>query len=116
MPRNRRFCLVAANATEETASRCNLGTHCHLTWKEVNLMHASGEIEPIRTDPQAVAEDEMEYVLRWLIPGRVLQFQRHVRSRDISAKYGEVIASALGRGERWAKVWVSTVSGKQRFC
>ena len=61
-------------------------------------------------------ESGPDYMLRWLVPGRVLQFKRHVHSRGISAKFGELIESALRRGERWAKIWVSTVRGEQRGC
>lgn len=113
MAKRKSFCVVGSKVSEASILSCKSGTHFHVNWREVNLMHDEGEIEPLGVNPEIEkTENEPDYVFRWLIPGRVLQFKRHVPSRGISAKYGWLIAMALEKEEQWAKAWVATVRGE----
>jgi hypothetical protein len=76
-------------------------------------MHDAGEIEPIGVDPSIEkTENEPDYMYRWLIVGRVLQFRRNNPSRGISAKYGAEIADALEKKKPYAKVFIATIRGQ----
>jgi hypothetical protein len=113
MAKRKSFCLVGPRVTEESILSCQSGTHAHISWKELNLMHDEGEIEPIGVDPSLKkTELEPDYVMKWLIIGRVLQFVRHVPARGLSSKFGAYVAAALEKKKPWAKVFVAEIRGE----
>lgn len=76
-------------------------------------MHESGEIEPIGVDPKIKkADSEPDYIFKWLIVGRVLQFVRYVPARGLSSKFGAYVAEALEKKKPWAKAFVAQIRGE----
>lgn len=111
--KRQRFCIVGPTVTEATILSCQSGTHAHLNWAELNLMHDEGEIEPLGVDPNIKkTELEPDYVFKWLIAGRVLQFVRHVPARGLSSKFGAYVAEALEKKKPWAKAFVAQIRGE----
>ena len=113
----KRFCVVARSVDEASWRKDrDCERHTHVSWSELNVLHAENSLQPIGELGQANPDDdrpvEPDYIFEWLIPGHVIRYKRHIPTRGLSSKYGEVIANALGRREAWARLWVSQVRGE----
>jgi hypothetical protein len=98
----RRFCVVGPWCDEKLFSSPDCSAHAHLTWREINELWTEGFLEPLRPANAPRPKDEPDYLLRWLIPGRVVQYMRKIPIRGLSCKIGPEHVQALKEKESWA--------------
>jgi len=96
------FCFVGLWCDEAAFSSQDHASHSHLTWREINELWTEGFLEPMRPHGFVAPKDEPDYILRWLIPGRVIQCMRTIPIRGLSCKLGGEHAEAVRNKENWA--------------
>jgi hypothetical protein len=104
------ICVVARSTTVETLPFDPCCFHHHIGWRELNEHHNDGSLEPVTAVRELVkVEDgcEPDYVLEWLVPGRVLRYKREIPNRGLSSKYGTYLAEALRKRKKWAQALIA---------
>src|SRR5580704_1903396 len=105
--KKRRFCVVGRHVTAESFLKDpDHERHTHIGWEEINILFAENSLQPInglgKLDISDERESEPDYMFEWLTGG-VIRYKRHVPTRGLSSKYGQVIANALANKEPWAR-------------
>jgi hypothetical protein len=105
------ICVVPRAATlENLKGKFPCSQHKHVGWKELRQLHDEGSLEPVQGARESTKDAEgrePDYLLEWLIPGRVLRFKREIPTRGLSSKYGAYLAEALRQRQGWAKVVIA---------
>lgn len=109
----RHICIVAKAVTLETLPKESCSFHHHIGWRELNEYHTEGSLQPV-DGVREFAKDgegrEPDYLLEWLIPGRVLRFKREIPHRGLSSKYGNYLAAALRQHRKWAQAMIADMN------
>lgn len=111
--KKRRICLVAKAITVEGFPKEPHCFHHHITWSELNQFHVEGSLQPVdgvREHAKDGEGREPDYLLEWLIPGRVLRFKREIPHRGLSSKYGNYLAEALREHRKWAQAMIADMN------
>jgi hypothetical protein len=106
----RHICVVAKAVTLETLAKHPCCFHHHINWRELNEYHVEGTLQPVDGVREHAKDDEgrePDYLLEWLVPGRVLRFKREIPHRGLSSKYGTYLAEELKRRRPWAKAMIA---------
>jgi hypothetical protein len=104
------FCVVWKSVTLENLSEESCSFHHHVGWKELNEYHLDGSLQPVDGVREHAKDEngrEPDYILEWLIPGRVLRYKKELPIRGMSSKYGTYLADALSKRKLWARVFLA---------
>lgn len=111
------ICVVSKSVTIEKLPKESCSFHHHIGWRELNEYHAEGSLQPV-DGVREFAKDsegrEPDYLLEWLVPGRVLRYKRDIALKGMSAKYGPYLAEQLAKGRKWAKVLLQDMQTGRR--
>lgn len=102
---SRHICVVSRLMTVERLADEPCAFHHHIGWRELNELHNDGSLQPvdgIREHAKDAEGREPDYILEWLVPGRVLRYKRELSIRGLSSKYGGYLADALRKRKKWA--------------
>ena len=104
------ICVVSRSVTKEKLAEEPCAFHHHIGWKELNEIHLDGSLQPVdgvREHAKDAEGREPDYILEWLIPGKVLRYKRELSIRGMSSKYGSYLAEELSKRRAWARVLLS---------